>query len=424
MGFWRCWSLTAGVMVGSGIFMLPAVLAPYGGVGFLGWVVTAAGAILIALTLGHLASRTVKPGGPYAYARAAFGDFTGFLVAWGYWICVVSGSAAIAVAFAGYLGVFLPGVAASPVLQAGAALALIWALTLVNVRSVSLAGSAQLLLTVLKLLPLLLIVAAGAFLGETGNLPEFNPGGGAVLPAVATAALLTMWAFAGLEAGTIPAADVKDPQRTIPRAVVFGVAGVALLYIASTAAVMMLVPAETLAQSTSPFADAARVLGGWGPPLIAAGALVSTAGALNGNILIGGQMPMAAALDRLAPRFLARRNRAGAPQAALLLSAAIASVLLVFNYAEGLVAAFTFLIAMSTLALLAPLAVAALADIRQSWRTARPWALIAMLAFAYSAFAMLGSGLDVILWGLVLLAAGVPVYMLVRRQAAREAANA
>ena len=414
MGFWRCWSLSVGVMIGSGVFLLPAVLAPYGGIGFLGWLVTGTGAVLIALTLGHLASRQRAPGGPYAYVRAAFGDLAGFLVAWGYWVSNVTAAAAVAVAFAGYCVVFVPVLADSPLLQASAALAVLWTLTAVNVGGMAGASLAQLAMTLLKLLPLAVIIALGAAAGEPANLPEFNPGGQPLLPALAATALLTMWAYAGLEAGTIPAGDVRDPERTIPRAVVFGVACVALVYIAATAAVMLLVPAATLASSTAPFAEAARGLGSFGPPLVALGALVSTAGCLNGLLLVNGQVPMAMARDGLAPRWLAVRNRAGAPQSAVLVSSALASVLIALNYAEGLVAAFTFLITMSTMTLLVPLAASALADLVQSWRSARGWAAIALASLLYSVFAILGTGQRELLLGLLLLAAGVPLFLLAR----------
>ena len=237
-----------------------------------------------------------------------------------------------------------------------------------------------------------------------------------LIPAIAATALLTMWAFAGLEAGTIPARDVIDPERTIPAAVVSGTAVTAVLYIAATGAVMLLVPAPDLAHSTSPFSDAVRGAGLWAPPLIAVGALISMAGALNGNILVSGQVPMAVAADGLAPRFLARRNARGGPQGALLLSSGLSSLFLVFNYSKGLVEAFTFLIAMSTLSLLVPLAVAELADIIHSWKRARSWALVAAAALAYTSFAIVGSGEEVIRWGAVLLAAGIPVFYLLRRQ--------
>jgi len=412
IGFWGCWSLVVGIMIGSGIFMLPAVLAPYGLMGFSGWLVTAGGSVLLALVLGRLAHRTTRTGGPIAYAHDAFGDLTGFLVAWGYWASYWIGIPAIAIAFVGYLTVFIPALEGSAVGQAGCGLALIWGLGLISMHGIRDASFVQLVMTVLKLIPIFLVIGIGFFTGDVANLPEANPSGGSFLSVLAITALLTMWAFAGLEAGTVPAGDVRDAARTVPRATIIGTITVAVIYIAATAAVMLVVPAADLVNSTSPFSDAARILGPWGPGLIAVGAMISTAGALNGTILLSGQLPMAVALDGLAPAALGRRNKGGAPQFSLLLSLGLGSILLVANYSRGLVGAFTFLLMMSTVCLLLPLLVSALAELRHSWRSARGWAVIALAAGAYSAFAVLGSGLEVLVWGAVLILAGLPAYWL------------
>lgn len=418
IGFWGCWSLTVGVMIGSGIFMLPAAMAPYGLMSFGGWILTSGGSILLALVLGRLAGRTTRTGGPYAYAHDAFGDLPGFLVVWGYWASYWIAIPAIAIAFVGYIIVFVPALGQMPLAQAGVALALIWTLGLVSLRGASEASFLQLVMTVLKLLPILLIIGLGAVAGQVSNLPAVNPSGMPLAGVLATTALLTMWAFAGLESATIPAGDVRDPRKTIPRATVIGTITVAFIYIASTAAVMMLVPAGELADSTSPFADAARHLGPWGPHLVAIGALIATAGALNGVIFLSGQLPMAVAIDRLAPKFFATQNKRGAPKYSLVISLVLGSLLLVANYSRGLVNAFTFLLLMSTLALLVPLLVSAVAELRHSWASARGWGIIALLGAVYSAFAIYGSGLEVLFWGMVLMIVGLPVFYLGRQGAA------
>lgn len=416
LGFWSCWSLTVGCMIGSGVFLLPSVLAPYGLLSFGGWLVTAGGSILVALTLSRLAARTTRTGGPYAYVHDAFGDLIGFANLWGYWTSYWTGIAAIAIAFAGYLTVFVPALDSNPVGQALSALGLIWILTLINIRGLKESSIVQLVLTILKILPLLAIIALGVFAGRAENLPPLNPQQAPVLQTIAATALLTMWAFVGLESGAIPAGACKDAARIIPRAIVIGTLTVAAIYLGATAAVMSLVPAEVLAQSTSPFADAARALGSWGPGLIAAGALLSTAGAANGQIFCAGQLPMAAALDRLAPRMLGVTDKGGAPYAALLLSAGLTSLLLLMNYSRGLVGAFTFLIMLSTLSTLVPYLLCAVAELRHSMRSARGWAGVALLAGLYSIFAILGSGLEALIWGAVLFASGVPIYYLVRQK--------
>lgn len=415
LGFWACWALTVGVMIGSGVFLLPAVLAPYGIAAFGGWVITGAGSILLALTLARLAARTSETGGPYVYARDAFGNLTGFLVMWGYWASYWIGIPAVAIAFAGYLAVFVPALSQAPAMQCAAALALIWTFTLVAIRGARESGLTQLVMTALKLVPLAAIIGVGLLRGEPGNLPAFNPSGAALPSVLAATALLTMWAFTGLECGVIPAGDVRDPQRTMPRAVVAGTVTVTIIYLAASAAVMLLVPPETLRSSSAPFAEAAKALGSWGPALIGAGALAATAGTMNGLVFIAGQLPMAVARDQLAPRLFARLNRSGAPHASILISSALSSVLLLTNYTRGLIGAFTFLVMMSTITVLAPLLISTAAEVKHSWRTAPVWALVALGGSAYSVFAILGSGLETIAWGVVLTAAGLPAYLLGRR---------
>lgn len=402
-------------MIGSGVFLLPAVLAPYGSISFLGWLLSSVGAILVALVLGRLASRTQRSGGFYVYTREAFGDLAGFIVGWSYWISLVFGVAAISVAFAGYASSVVPAFGHSKVTQALLAAAVIWTLTGVNIKGVAEAASVQLVMTLLKIIPLLVIIGLGALAGSTDNIPPYNPTELPLTQALATTGLLTMWAFVGLEAGVIPAGDVKDPTRTIPRAVVIGTLCVAALYICATAAVMMLVPVDVLAQSEAPFADAARSLGPFGGLMVAVGALISTAGSLNGNILLSGQMPAAVADDGLAPSVLARKNAGNAPTTALISSSCVATVLLMFNYSDGLVSAFTFLISMSTLAVLMPYALSALAELKFAGRSFGPWLVVATLALAFSVVAMAGAGLKTLLWGLVLIIAGLPVFYWCRK---------
>ena len=422
LGFWRSWALVVGTMIGSGVFLLPAVLAPYGSFSLLGWIVAATGTLFIALSLGALARRIPKIGGPYAYTRVAFGDLPAFLIAWGYWISVWSGSAAIAVAFSGYMSVFIPALASIPVAGAVGAIAVIWLFTGINIVGVRTAGIVQLATTLLKLLPLFAIAAAGLIAGDVTSIPATNPENEPFPLLIAGMAMLTMWAYVGMEAATIPAEDVIAPERTIPRALVTGTLTATAVYILATLGVMALVPTASLATSASPFADAASTLvGPWGAKLIGVGAIVSIVGALNSNILLGGQMPRAAALDRL---FLARFERLtpnGTPAFGLLVSAGLASALIVMNYTKGLVAAFELMILLSTLTTLIPYAASAAADLvlqkRAGSATIR-WRAVAVAigALLFSVFAIIGSGLEVVGYGSMLLAAGLPVYFWVTRK--------
>jgi basic amino acid/polyamine antiporter, APA family len=416
LGFWACWALVVGTMIGSGVFMLPTLLAPYGMLSFGGWIIAGGGSIALALVFGRLAARTKCNGGPYAYSREAFGELTGFLMAWAYWLSYLMGIPVVAIAFVGYLGVFVPALNGNAPAQAATALGLIAVFTAINIRGLKEMSAAQITLTVLKIIPLLAIVGLAFVSGAPENLPAFNPSGQPVIAALAAVALIALWPFTGFEVVTLPATNVKDCERTIPRALVIGMLTVVAIYLSGTAAVMLLVPADQLAQSTAPFADAARAFGAWGPAFISAGALVATAGTLNGLIFTCGQMPMAVALDKLAPSWLAATTKGGAPHLALILSSTLAGLLLLLNYSRGFIGAFTFLLMMATALSLIFYFVVSLAELRHSWRSAVGWAGVAMIGVVYSLFAAFGSGLEVLGWGIVLMLAGLPLYAFFRRQ--------
>ena len=410
MGFWQCWGMSVGVMIGSGIFLLPAVLAPYGWISLLGWLLTSAGTIVLALVLARLAGTTDNAGGPYAYVKESFGDLAGFLIGWGYWVGVVFGVTAIAIGFAGYMGSVFPIFTANSLTQALVAAGGIGVLTWVNVKGVSEAASVQLVLTILKIIPLVVIIGLGITYGDIDNFPSFNPQGLPISQALATTALLTMWAFIGIEAAVIPTADVENPKKTIPIAVVSAALSVSLLYVGASIAIMFLVPSDILAVSESPFVDAAAHMGKGGALLIGVGALISTAGALNGNIFVMGQMPMAVAADGLAPAIIAKKNRGGAPAGVLMVSSVFSTALLVLNFTDGLVGAFSFLISMSTLSILAPYGLSAVAEFKRSWLSAKGWAGVALLSVTYTLIAAAGSGLYVLLLGAGLFLLGIPLY--------------
>lgn len=416
MGFWQCWAFSVGTMIGTGIFMMPALLAPYGGLSFGGWLITAGGSICIALAIARLASRTTRSGGMQIFVQDTFGKLPGFLVSWSNTVACITSTATLAVGFVGYLTAIVPGLGNEPGYQAVIAVTAIWTVTLLVMRGVKDAGAVQLLLTVLKLAPLALVVGWGIVAGKVENLPASNPSGGDVIGILSATALLTMFAFLGLEVGSMSAANVRNPTRTIPRAVVIATTSVALVYILTTAAVMMLIPPDALATSTSPFADAVVTAGAWAPPLITAGALVSILGSMNGNIFCTAQQAMAAALEGMAPAPLARLNRGEAPWVSLLLTSAIATGLLLLNYSRGLVGAFSFLVMMTTVVALVAYLMCALAELRQSWRKAHAWVGVAILAALYAAFAIVGAGQEPLIWGLVLIALGVPVYFLGRQR--------
>lgn len=421
-------SLVVGNMIGSGIFLLPASLAPYGGIGIVGWLITSTGAILLAIVFARLARRVPKAGGPYAYARAGFGDFAGFFVAWGYWISMLATNAAIAVAFVSYLTVFWPTLGQAPGLAAFTALGAIWFLTALNAAGIRNGGVAQVLTVVMKVIPLLAIGIIGLWYIRPGQLSFAAVEGQAPLGAVNATVALTLWAFLGLESATIPAESVRYPDRTIPRATLLGTGATAVVYILSTVAVVGIVPNAALAQSTAPFADAGRMIWGrWAGYTMGLGAIVSCFGALNGWILVQGQIPMAMARDGLFPSLFGKTRPDGTPAVAIIVSSIFVTLLLLFNYSGGLVELFTKTILLATLTAVVPFVFATMAELKfvigepgsagaaSKNRPGLPAALVAVAAFMYAMWAVIGAGQETVYLGFVLLLAGLPLYVWLRR---------
>jgi APA family basic amino acid/polyamine antiporter len=414
-----CTALVVGNMIGSGVFLLPASLGSYGAVSLVGWAFTSTGAILLAVMFAKLSRMLPRSGGPYAYTRAGVGEFAAFLVAWGYWISICAGNAAIAVGMVGYLGFFWQPLAANPIPGAAAALAAIWLLTWVNSRGVREAGGVQLVTTLLKLLPLVAVGTVGLVFLHGDNFTPFNVSGRSTISAVSATAALTLWAFLGLESATIPAGEVERPDRTIARATILGTLTAALVYVLGTVAVMGVIPAAALAQSTAPFADAAAAMWGpWAAKAVAAGAAISCFGALNGWILLQGQLPLAAALDGVLPPVFGRVSGRGTPVAGLVISSVLVTLIVATNFTRGLVDEFTFIILLATITTLVPYVFSSLAFVVMTLKgqvTAQRsagyrLAVLGVIGLAYSTWAIVGSGSDAIFWGCVLLLAGVPLY--------------
>lgn len=421
LGLWTATALVVGNMIGSGLFLLPSALAPFGGAALLGWGVSLLGALLLALVFARLGMQRPMRGGPYAYARMAFGDATGFGVAWSYWISDVCGNAAIAVAFAGYFDSLLPAHADSSLTAALTAIGALVLCTLTNLCGVRSAGVTQLVTTVLKFLPLLLIAAAGLLFFNAATWQPFNRSGHGLVDVTTTTIALTLWSFIGVESATFAGADVRNPQRTIPLATVIGTILAGGMTIIACMSVVGLLPEAKLAVSGAPFAEVAAQL--WGPlagTAFAVVAAISCFGALNGWSLIQGQLGLAMAGDGLFPAIFARCDARGTPVAGLLISGALSSVLVLANFQKHLVALFTFALLLSTATTLLPYLVcsAAALKLRDPARSATRAAMqtiIALLALVFSAWALVGTGGQSLIWGTVLLLAGVPIYVSMRR---------
>ena len=418
LGFWMCVALVVGNSIGSGVFLLPASLAPFGLNSVIAWGFTASGAIALAIVFARLSRAFPQAGGPYAYVHVAFGPLIAFVVAWGYWISIWVGNVSIATAGVSYLSPLFPWIAEKPGASAFMTLLLLWLLTFVNWYGIKASGWVQGVTTVLKILPLLAVGALGltslhsSSAMSTLSIPLSVSG-------VTAAATLTLWALLGLESATIPADKVANPARTIPIATLLGTIITALICAIACTTVLLLVPPATLARSNAPFVDLAAQFWGRGAgKLVAVFAAISAFGALNGWILLQGELPRAMANRGEFPRIFARESVHNTPGFGLCFGSALATLLILANYQKSMVSVFTFMILLSTTACLVLYALCSLALLRLQWTQqlgaarGRSVALgiVGILATAYSLWAIIGAGAEAVLWGAALLLLGVPLY--------------
>jgi basic amino acid/polyamine antiporter, APA family len=435
IGLWMATALVIGNMVGSGIFTLPAALSGEAGpASIVALVLTGIGALLLALVFANLGRAYPKTGGPYHYARRAFGDFVGFQTAWAYWIAAWVGNAAIAVAFAGYLGVFWNNVNTTHWVAAVTAVAAVWLFTLVNILGARETGWAQVVTTVLKFVPLAVIGIVGLFYIDGGNFTPFTAHGGFDWH-INAAATLALWAFIGLESATVPAEEVKDAERTIPRATIFGTLATTLLYVVALVSIVGVLSPAVLNGSSAPFADAANAMWAgtflgmaWGK-WIALVAMAATLGALNGWILLTARVSLAAADDGLFPRPFARvHGKRKTPVIGLVVSSVLVSALVLYNWNASFGQRFTDIVLLATWMTLIAYAYAAASEVVLFFRERHMFSkvrlvrdtAVASLAFAYSVWAIWGSGEEWLAKGFMLLLFGIPVFVWMKWQQSRE----
>ncbi len=407
-------------MIGAGVFLVPAAMASFGSISLLGWIFAAIGTFFLARVFSGLNKLVPKAtGGPYAYTRHGFGDFAGFLVAWGYYISVMCANAAIAISFVSAMSTFFPVLATSAIAAVSTGLGAIWLLTWINTRGITTSGEVQLVTTILKLVPLVVIAIGGLFFIRIENFHPFNSTGSSVFEAITDAATITMFSFVGIECATIPAGSTQDPEKTISRATMIGLVVATLVYLLGSVSIMGIIPAKTLQHSVTPYADAAEIMFGHKARYWAgAGAAIAAFGALNGWTLVQGQIPFAIAKDKLFPAAFGWQNKKGAPYFGIIISSIFVSLFMTMNYAKGLVEQFKFLILLATLSALIPYLFCAAAYIIIRFDKKHlhsggwiPAILVGTLAFAYSLWAIAGSGQSSVYWGFMLLMAGIPFYV-------------
>jgi APA family basic amino acid/polyamine antiporter len=323
----RRWDLGAVVLnsiIGAGIFGLPsAVFALVGVYSLFAFIICAFLVTLIILCFAEVSSRYTQTGGPYLYAREAFGPVVGFEVGWLMWIARITAFAANCNLLVSYLGFFIPSIETG-VSRAATITIIVATLTAINVIGVRDATILTNGLTIAKLLPLTLFVVVGFFFIDSGS---YALGSRPAFGDFSVSVLLLVYAFTGFEMAAIPSGEARDPRRDLPWALLTAIAVVTVFYFLIQLIAIGTLP--ELAESTRPLADAGgRFLGSMGAAIISAGALVSILGNLNVTLMVTPRLPFAMAERRELPAFIGTTHaRFHTPHIAIYITGLIVLVL-------------------------------------------------------------------------------------------------
>jgi basic amino acid/polyamine antiporter, APA family len=421
--FFDVTNLLVGAIVGADIYVVASLGCQYlGPASLVAWIAAGVIAIIIALNFAECATLVPRVGGAYAYAREVWGDFAGFVVGWALWLAEAAALAVFPVAFVRYLTFFFP----SLTFAEGAIVKLVFiaSITYVNIRGTKLAGRANDVLTIAKLSPLLLLIVAGlsymAFnpAQTNANFVPFAPLG---FSHFGQALVLIFWAYAGFELAGIPSNEVENPTRTIPKAIIVGMAIVTLFYLLTNFVIIGVVNWTSLQVDPAPLATAGSVVFSLTPTLalvggliLGVGALISVSGSDESGTLSTSRLSYAISLDGLFPRFFSDLHASyDTPYKSLIAQAMLALGLSLFGGLTQLILFSTFNLAF--VYLVTSSVVLALRE-RRRITAGRTFVekltgpIVPVAGILLSALLIFESGITTVVFGLITIAIGIPIY--------------
>lgn len=421
IGLFGATCVVAGNMIGSGVFMLPASLAAVSSPGttLVAWLVTGMGAIFMALSFARLGSKIPKTGGPYEFGKLAFGDFIGFLNAWLYWSATWISNAAIIIAIGSYASYLIPALnnGFNALLFNSS---ILWIFTFLNIKGAKEAASFETVITVFKFLVFIFFIIFTAIHFDISNITPIMPQnkGISTLP---LAAATTLWAFTGFESASVGAGTIKNPEKNISRSTILGLVITILFYVAISFVAMGAIPQDILSKSSSPMTDIlAQFFGSKIVNIFNLAIVITILGTIAGWIMIAGHMSYAVAKDGLFPKVFAKLHpKYKTPYKGLIINGILTNILLILNSSKGMVSAYNFMILLATLSYLPVYATTSASDIILLFKckgelTVSKFikiAIIPLIGFIYACWAIYGSGAETVLYGFILMLAGVPFYI-------------
>jgi basic amino acid/polyamine antiporter, APA family len=413
-----------GSIIGTGVFALPSALAPYGPSSLIAIGLVSIGALALAQVFGWLNKRVPGSGGPYLYARDAFGDFGGFITSWSYWLTAWIGNAAIVVAWVGYVEVFV-NKGGNKVGAVAIAMVGLWLPAIINISGVRNLARFENLTAILKFVPLVFMGTIGLLFIHARNFGAFNASGGSLWSSISAAAAIALFLYLGLEVASVVAGRVRNPDRNVTRATMLGTIGCAFVYILGTAAVFGTVSHAALVNSTAPFSDSVNAMfgGHWAGKVMAVVAIISGIGCLNGWTLICAEMPMAAAHDKLFPKQFAQLSEREIPVFGIVASTGAASLLMIFSYWQ-FQRVFTTVVLLSVLTAVIPYLFSAAAHLywlivkgrAVSWPHLVRDSIVSTVALVFTFWALAGTGYQAVYYGIFAFFMGIPVYIWMKAQ--------
>lgn len=424
LGLTAAIAIVVGNMMGSGIFTAPQSLAQVSNPlsSIIAWIITGLGSLLLALSFANLGTKYPSTGGPIVYTHKAFGEFTGFLVAWTFWIGSWIGNAAIITAIIRYLAYFFPELSTNGPLSFIVSTIFVWFVTYINYKGVKNAGIIGIITTALKLAVILVFLIIAVYGFDSSYLHTYSSesvkGFSNTLP---SAIAVTLWSFVGLESAVITGGEIKNPEINIRRSTIIGTILASIIYIILSVLAMGGLSQTDLASSNAPLADIINNITGstWGGSFIAIGIIISASGAACGWIMTTARAAYAAGEDGIFPKFFSLvSNKYNTPIAGLVISSLCTNLLLILNYVSNLTEAFDFMINLATLSFIPAYALSTCAEIiltyksgdKLNLRSFLKHGIFSLLAFIYSIYIIYGSGANSAMWVFILMLVGVPFY--------------
>ncbi len=419
IGFWSVFGLVTVSQIGSGL-MLPAILAPYGTLSLIGWILSGLGATFLAIMFSQLCVRFPRTGGPHVYVQEAFGSCAAFFTGWTYWVISWVSTIAIITSAVGYL---IPLIGEhSPIFNLSLEIFIVLAITAINMHGVYRAGKSRFILVALKMIPLLVVPVIALFFFDSKNFTVFNTATDNISGPLNNVVLLTFWGFIGFESATAAVGEVARPEKTIPRAIILGTLFVALMYFISSLGIMGVIPGHVLMNSQAPYTDTIlHLFGGYWHVIVSLIACLVCIAAVNAWTLASGQIAVGITQDGLMPKFFARKNRHGAPIFALVISCAATLPLLILTHHENLAQKVSTIIDFSVVSFLFVYIISCLSFLKIIWlqRKKEPlwlWGCgIASLGFCI--WIICFTPIKILVISSLFVFSGLPIYLLFRNKA-------